>query len=153
MQAHSPSWRRRKAAGLPSRGLRDVAGGKSTAQLTSCFAKPAQRSVQRHNSDKTEVKKKWLKACVTKGVGHSDPTTTFTQSFWNTIFEGIRFYFDWIWAKGCCGKFLLCYSSRINGLARSLLLLNSRTQGSANCTIGNATENWYNINPNGDFIL
>lgn len=149
MEAHSPSC---LAAGLPSRGLRDVVGSKSTAQLTGCFAKAAQWSVQRHNSDKTEVRKSDWKP-VTKGVGHSDPTTTFTQSFWNTVFEGIRLYFDWIWGKGCCGKFLLCYSSRINGLARNLLLLNSRTQGSANCAIGNTKENWYNIHPNRDFIL
>ena len=53
VEVHSPPY---LVATLPSRGRRDVVGSKSTAQLTGCFAKPAQRSEQRHNSDKTEVR-------------------------------------------------------------------------------------------------
>lgn len=95
-------------------------------------------------------KEEWPKGRVTKGVGHNDPTTTFIQSFWNAIFEGIRLYFDWIKAVAA-GFFATAPESMVWAEASCCKIVGLE----AVLTVWQKTppKIWHNVHPNRDFIL
>lgn len=87
-------------AAAPARhcaGMQWAASSHSTAPRLFC--KPSTKVWADTTRDKPGVRPK---ACISKGVYHSHPTTALTLVFRNRILEGIRMYFDWVGFEGCC---------------------------------------------------